>query len=142
MLARAKPIAAERIKLNFTMIKRSFRRTVAKYRGSEAARRMGFGSLNQAINLIWDATARPLGQSMMGAIAVRGPRGIVVDSNKRITLEYLVDVLLHEVLHYWATVKKRYLGSCLDHLCLQDLGETIQPDATPEIARRRYAKSD
>lgn len=138
MLPRAKPMAVKRIELNFAMVKQGFRRTVSYYRGPETARHLGFKSLNTVINHIWNARARPFGPDLAGAVAVHGASGIEVDSNKCMTLENLVDVLVHEALHYWATVRKRWLGSCLDHLCMQDLGESIQPDATPSLAKKRY----
>lgn len=140
MLARAKPIAVKRIQLNFRMIKQVFRRTVTYYRGADAARHLGFKSLNTVINLIWNARAMPFGPDLADAVAVHRNSGIEVDSNKCMTLENLADVLVHEALHYWATVRKRFLGSCLDHLCMQELGETTQPDATLKMIRRKYGQ--
>ncbi len=141
MLPRAKPLAVKRIQLNFGMVKQGFRRTVSYYRGPEAAKHLGFKSRRTLESVIWNAHAKPFGPKLVGVVAQHGDSGIEIDSKRAMTLENLVNILVHEALHHWATVNKRYLGSCLDHLCMQDLGEVTQPDATPAVARKRYVSS-
>ena len=119
---------------NYLMIQQGFRKGVAKYRGS--TRGIGFKSLKHTQASVWSARVRRL--NYQNAAAVHGETGIVIDDRHSMYPAILTDILIHEALHYWCTVKGRWLGSTLDHLCMQELGADTEPDATVAMARRRY----
>ena len=133
IMARCKARACKILAKNYLMIQRSFRRTVAKYRGNNHG--IGFKSLRNTQTVVWRARVKKL--NCEDAVALHGESGIIVD-DRTMYPSILTDVLVHEALHHWCYIKKRWLGSTLDHLCMQDLGADTEPDATLAMAKRRY----
>lgn len=139
MFANAKMIAARTLTTNYSLIRRTFRRVVREYRGSESLKHIGFRAPRTLVRSIWDAELRNLQLTEPTAVALHEHEGgIVISSGVKWSELSLVAALLHEALHFSVTVRKRWIGSCLDHICLQALGEEEQPDATADVIRRRY----
>ena len=134
ILVECKARACKILAKNYLMIQQGFRRGVAKYKGSTYG--IGFKSLRNTQSMVWGARVKRL--NCNNAAAVHGQDGILIDDRQKLYPVILTDILVHEALHYWCTLKGRWLGSTLDHLCMQELGAVTEPDATLVIAIRRY----